>query len=114
MLGTPNAKVVVVSVVGTAPLHTPAILATGATVIESPSVATLVTLLNLSVASSGNWYLIIVSVFIPVKLLPAHVATPVTPIFNLSTILKPVGTLLCRTVSATKSDAYPDTEDASW
>jgi hypothetical protein len=54
MLGTPNAKVVVVSVVGTAPLHTPAMVATGPTVIESPSVATLVILLNLSVASSGN------------------------------------------------------------
>ena len=54
MFGTPNAKVVVVSVVGTAPLHTPDILLTAATVIESPSVATLVTLLNLSVASSGN------------------------------------------------------------
>ena len=54
ILGTPNAKVVVVSVVGTAPLHTPDIVATGPTVIESPSVATLVILLNLSVASSGN------------------------------------------------------------
>ena len=114
ILGTPNAKVVVVSVEGTAPLHTPVTLLTAPRDIESPSVDTLVTLLNLSTNSSGNWYLIIVSVFIPVKLLPGHVAIPVTPIFNLSTILNPVGTFLCRTVSATKSDAYPDTADASW
>ena len=54
-----------------------------------------------------------VSVFIPVKLLPAHVAIPAAFIFKLSVILKPVGTLLCKTVSATKSEAYPDTVDAS-
>ena len=54
MLGTPNAKVVVVKSDGTVPLHTPAIVATDPRVIESPSVDTLVTLLNLSTASSDN------------------------------------------------------------
>ena len=83
---------------------------TAARVKERPSDATLVNLLNLSVTSFGNWYLIIVSVFMPVKLLPAHVAIPTPaafkPIFKLSVILKPVGTLSCKTVSATKSEAY--------
>ena len=114
MLASPNANVVVTRLVGNAPLQIPLTVGTAANVIDNPSDATSVTLLNLSTASSGNWYLIIVSVFIPVKLLPAHVATPVTPIFNLSTILKPVGTLLCKITSASKSITYPDTEDVSW
>ena len=103
ILGTPNANVVVGNVVGNAPLHIPVTLFTAAKVIFNPVGSTSTTLLNLSVASSGNWYLIIVSVFIPAKLLPATVAIPVTPMFNSSVMLKPVGILLCKTVSATKS-----------
>ena len=115
ILGTPNLNVGATDApVGKAPLHIPVTLLTAARVKERPSDDTLTTLLNLSDASSVYWYLTIVSVFIPVKLLPAHVAIPAAFIFNLSVILKPVGTLLCRTVSATKSDAYPDMEDASW
>ena len=103
MLGTPNEKVVVCKVVGNAPLHIPGTLSTAAKVIFNPVESTSTILLNLSVASSGNWYLIIVSVFIPAKLLPATVPIPVTPMFNSSVILNPVGIFLCKTVSATKS-----------
>ena len=54
ILGTPNAKVVVVFVVpGRAPLHIPVILATAANEID-PSLRTSVTLLNLSVTSFGS------------------------------------------------------------
>ena len=55
ILGTPKLNVGDTdSPVGNAPLHTPAILLTAARVIERPSVATLVTLLNLSVVSPVN------------------------------------------------------------
>ena len=115
ILGTPNLNVGATDwPVGKAPLHTPVTLLTAARVKERPSEDTLVTLLNLSSTSPANWYLTMVSVFIPVKLLPAHVAIPAAFMFKLSVMLKPVGTLLCNTVSATKSDAYPDTADASW
>ena len=108
ILVTPNENVVdFVAPVGNAPLHIPVTLAIGSNVIDNPVESTIPILLNLSVASSGNWYLTIVSVLIPAKLLPATVAIPVTPIFNSSVILKPVGIFLCRTVSATKSSAYP-------
>ncbi|GIS09218.1 MAG: hypothetical protein CM15mP113_3480 [Pseudomonadota bacterium] len=55
MLGTPNAKVVVVKVVGNAPLHIPVTLLTAAKVIFNPVESTSTILLNLSVASSGNF-----------------------------------------------------------
>ena len=54
ILGTPNAKVVVVFVVpGRAPLHTPETLSTVANEID-PSLRTSVTLLNLSTDSLGS------------------------------------------------------------
>ena len=106
MLGAPNANVVdFVAPVGSAPLHIPVTLAIGSNVIDNPVESTAPILLNLSVASSGYWYLTIVSVLIPAKLLPAHVAIPEALIFKVSVILKPVGIFLCNTVSATKSEA---------
>ena len=55
MLGTPNLNVGATDApLGKAPLHTPVTLLTAARVRERPSEDTLVTLLNLSVASSVN------------------------------------------------------------
>ena len=88
---------------GNAPLQIPVTFCTAANVIVIPSVDTFVILLNLSVVSPGNVYLTIVSVLIPAKLLPAHVAIPAAFMFNTSDTLNPVGILRFKTVSATKS-----------
>ena len=55
MLGNPNLNVGDTEApVGKAPLHTPDIVGTDARVIDNPSLATLIILLNLSIVSPGN------------------------------------------------------------
>ena len=114
MFGTPNANVdATEEPVGKAPLHTPVIFGTDAKLINCPSGDTDETLLNLSVTSPGSEYLTIVPILVAAKFFPAHVAIPAALIFNLSATLNPVGIFRLSTVSATKSEAYPETLDVS-
>ena len=114
IFGTPKAKVVLIFVVFKEPLHIPVIDGTADNVALKPSPDIVSMRLNLSIVSPSGVYLRIVPVLTPTKLNEPFVVAPAPVIVILSELLKLGDITLWSTVSATKSEAYPDTEDVSW
>ena len=101
--GIPKVKDVVVSEVGKSLIQTPAtVVPTPTHTIDRPSAETELILLYVSVDNPATWYLIIVSLLIPIKLFPGEVIVLIPPLLAvmiiLSFILKFVGVFFSKNV----------------
>ena len=101
-------------VVFKAPLHIPVTLGTAERVTLIPSADTVSIRLNLSTVSPDGVYFNIVPVLTPTKLYAPFVVAPAPVIVIWSALLKLGAITLWRTVSATKSAAYPVMALVSW